>query len=173
MTDASKQLSMLPDEAKTKSVLQDWVMCLPLRYQGTLLTGIRGCDFASKRFELNDKRELITVPTPERGLVAFLRFMVMNPADPREIDIPGSFFQSKPPFHWRPSEFGHYPLHWFSHLMHCYEVCAYHHPDIGTRGYALSVYKRFVENLHLNIETAEQLHERLTEDRMARNNVVS
>ena len=28
------------------SVLQDWVMKLPLRAQGTILTGIRGCDLA-------------------------------------------------------------------------------------------------------------------------------
>jgi hypothetical protein len=30
------------------SVLQDWVQELPLRAQGTLLTGIRGCDVAPK-----------------------------------------------------------------------------------------------------------------------------
>ena len=27
-----------------KSVLQDWVMELPLRFQGTLLTAVRGCE---------------------------------------------------------------------------------------------------------------------------------
>ena len=35
-------------EAQQTSVLQPWVMALPLRAQGTLLTGFRGCDLAPK-----------------------------------------------------------------------------------------------------------------------------
>lgn len=146
------------------SVLQDWVMNLPLRAQGTLLTGIRGCDLAPKPHE----------PTPERGLVAFLRYCVMHPADPREIDIPNAFFRSKPPKDWKPSQLMHFPLHWYSHLMHCFEVVGYLGPhDSETAAIAFELYCRLAKDLHLNIETREQLLARLTEDRIANNSVVS
>ena len=147
------------------SVLQDWVMELPLRAQGTLLTGIRGCDLAPK----NSTEE----ETPERRLVAFLRYCVMNPADPREVDIPYAFFQSKPPAKWKPSQFGHYPQHWYAHVMHCFEVVGYLHPHPRLGEMAYAIYARLVRNLHLDVETKEQMLARLTEDRIATDTVVS
>lgn len=157
------------------SVLQDWVMELPLRAQGTLLTGIRGCDLAPKvPCDIDERYGCSTgESSAERHLVAFLRFCVLNPADPRETDIPGSWFQSTPPIFWKPSQFGHYPLHWNSHLMHCFEVVAYLHPDEDLREPALEIYERMVHSLHLNVETKEQMLERLTEDRIASGQVVS
>jgi hypothetical protein len=147
-----------------RSVLQDWVMELPLREQGTLLTGIRGCDSAPKRLEID---------TPERRLVAFLRYCVMNPAVPDEVNIPHAFFQSTPPKYWRASEFGHYPQHWYSHLMHCFEVVAYRSPDCRLGRLAMEIYQRLVKNLHLNPESSEQMIERLSVDRIAKGEVVS
>ena len=47
-----------------KSVLQNWVMALPLREQGTLLTAVRGCDLTPK-FPLDSL---------ERRLVGSIRF---------------------------------------------------------------------------------------------------
>jgi hypothetical protein len=146
------------------SVLQDWVMELPLREQGTLLTGIRGCDLAPK----NPGED-----TPERGLIAFLRWSVLNPADPREIDIPGAFFQSAPPIVWKPSQFGHYPQHWYAHLMHCFEVVGYRHPTAHVQATAFAIYRRLVKNLHLTAETREEMIARLSEDRIASGEVVS
>src|SRR5438045_2666376 len=96
-----------------KSVLQDWVMNLPLREQGTLLTCVRGCDLTPK----------MPLDSLERKLVGALRAAFMNPADPREVDFElGSFFVSKPPQWFKASELGHYPLHWVSHVMHSAEV---------------------------------------------------
>lgn len=158
------------------SVLQDWVMGLPLRAQGTLLTGVRGCDLAPKHLAtIDDTHGCSTGESmSDRHLVAFLRFCVLNPADPREIDsAPGSWFQSTPPPKWKPSEFGHYPLHWNSHVMHCFEVIGYCHPDLELRRQAREVYLRMVHSLHLNPETPEQMNERLTEDRIANGTVVS
>ena len=158
-----------------KSVLQDWVTELPLRAQGTLLTGIRGCDLAPKNPSTIDERYGCSTGecTPERQLVAFLRYCVMNPADPREVNIQGAFFRSEPPKGWKPSQFGHYPLHWYSHLMHCFEVVGYYHPDklIGAQAY--NIYSRLVRNLHLTPETKDEMVTRLTEDRIAKGNVVS
>lgn len=158
------------------SVLQDWVMELPLRAQGTLLTGIRGCDLAPKNpcdidetYGCGRSGE----STPERHLAAFLRHCVLNPADPRETDIPGSWFLSSPPKDWKPSQLSHYPQHWYSHLMHCFEVVGYLSTNELIRPVALDIYKRLVHNLHLTPETEEQMLERLIEDRIASNTVVS
>lgn len=157
------------------SVLQDWVMRLPLRAQGTLLTGVRGCDLAPKNPVCIDERYGCSTgeATAERQLVAFLRFCILNPADAREVDVPGAWFSSKPPAKWKPSQFGHYPQHWYSHLLHCFEVVGYTHPDDDLRGEAEAIYRRLVSNLHLNVETAEEMLERLEEDRIERGTVVS
>ncbi len=145
------------------SVLQDWVMKLPRREQGTLLTGVRGCDLAEKR---------PGVDSAERRLVAFLRYCVMHPADPREVDIPGAFFQSAPPDRWKPSEFGHYPQHWYAHIMHCFEVVGYRGPAPLCDAAEL-IYLAFVRNLHLAQESREDMIRRLSEDRIATGEVVS
>lgn len=146
------------------SVLQSWVTDLPLRAQGTLLTGIRGCDLTPK----------LPLDSTERQLVGYFRFCVMVPADEREVGLePGAFFQDQPPVSWKPSELGHYPLHWFAHLMHCYEVVGYHHPSDEIRDEARGIYERLVDSLHLNPESPAQMFERLTEDRIANGTVVS
>jgi len=159
----------------SKSVLQDWVMELPLRAQGTLLTGIRGCDLAPKGPPCIDEKFGCSTgeDSAERQLTAFLRWCVMNPADEREVDIKGAFFQSQPPAEWKPSQFGHYPQHWYSHLMHCFEVVGYCHPNKFIGAMANSIYIRLVRNMHLSVETKEEMMERLTEDRIAQGNVVS
>ena len=150
-------------------------MELPLREQGTLLTGTRGCDLAPKQVDCIDERYGCSTGegSAERQLVAFLRFCYMNPADPREVDIPGAFFQSSPPEVWRPSQFGHYPLHWYSHLMHCFEVIGYRHPNSYIANQAYEIYYRLAHSLHLNAETRDEMIERLSEDRIAKGEVVS
>ena len=64
-----------------KSVLQDWVMELPLRFQGTLLTAVRGCDDEAKTWTSRG-----VAYSPGRRLTAFIRYCFMNPADIREVD---------------------------------------------------------------------------------------
>jgi hypothetical protein len=145
------------------SVLQYWVMELPLRAQGTLLTGIRGCDLSPK----------IDLKSTERQLVGYLRFCVLNPADPREVGIEGAFFQRVAPIDWKASEFGHYPQHWYSHIMHCFEVVGYFHPDQELNLEARQIYHKFARNLHLWPETKLEMITRLTEDRFETGTVVS
>jgi hypothetical protein len=145
------------------SVLQPWVMELPLRYQGTLLAAVRSCDVTPKR------------PYSEIGrrLTAYLRWTFMVPADEREVDEAGAFMQSQPPFGWKASDLGHFPEHWYSHLMHAFEVVGYECPDRVTRQECQRIYETLVYNLHLNPETREQMNARLTEDRIASGNIVS
>lgn len=151
------------------SVLQNWVMELPLRHQGTLLTAVRGCDNEPKSWT----RQGVAY-SQGRRLTAFIRYCFMNPADPREVDREeGAFFQSNPPDPFKPSEFGHLPQHWYSHAMHALEIIGQRHPDSRIGGQAFRLYLLMVHNLHLNPETTSQMEARLTEDRIAKGTVVS
>lgn len=151
-----------------QSVLQDWVMELPLREQGTLLTAVRGCDLEPKQWTATGFSE-----SPGRRLTAFIRWCFMNPADVREVDIPGAFFQSKPPIDFKPSEFGHLPQHWYAHVMHALEVIAYRHPLMEIKLTAYALYNKMVRNLHLVAEPKPMMIDRLSEDRIASGEVVS
>jgi hypothetical protein len=96
----------------------------------------------------------------------------MNPADPREVGIEGAFFQNVLR-DFKPSELGHYPLHWVSHIMHGLEVVGYCNPDSDVSDIAKSAYYRIAHSLHLIPETKEEMTVRLIEDRIASNTVVS
>jgi hypothetical protein len=144
-------------------------MELPLREQGTLLTAVRGCDDEPKTWTSRG-----VAYSPGRRLTAFIRWCFMNPADEREVDLEeGAFFQSKPPDPFKPSEFGHLPQHWYAHAMHALEVVAYRHPDFAVAREATVLYLLMVNNLHLRVETREQMISRLSEDRIESGTVVS
>lgn len=152
-----------------KSVLQDWVMELPLREQGTLLTCVRGCDNEAKQWTTTG-----VAYSPGRRLTAFIRWCFMVPADEREVDSQeGAFMMSKPPHPFKPSEYGHLPQHWYSHAMHALEVIAYRHPDLHTSVTASEMYSTMVHNMHLNIESEMEMIGRLSEDRLLKGTVVS
>jgi hypothetical protein len=150
------------------SVLQPWVMELPHREQGVLLTGVRGCDLSPKEWGADG----VVIDTPSRRLTAFIRWCFMEPADPREIDMPGAFFQSQPPEPFKPGALGHYPLHWYSHVMHCLEVIGYRHPNDDVSEVCLRLYRAMVRNLHLRVEPEQVMIDRLSEDRIALGRVV-
>lgn len=152
-----------------QSVLQNWVMELPLRMQGTLMTAVRGCDFEPKQWVSTG-----VAYSPGRRLTAFIRWCFMIPADIREVDSQeGAFMMSSPPTKFKPSEFGHLPEHWYAHAMHALEVIGYCHPDQNVQIIASDLYCAMVHNLHLNIETRDQFYERLTEDRIEKGTIVS
>jgi hypothetical protein len=152
-----------------KSVLQDWVMELPLRYQGTLLTSVRGCDDEPKSWVKNG-----VAFSQGRRITAYIRFCFMNPADPREVGVEeGAFFMPDPPNPFKPSQFGHLPQHWYAHVMHALEIIAYCHPDRKINEQAFALYSEMVHSFHLNVESQAQMHNRLTEDRIAKGSVVS
>lgn len=128
-----------------RSVLQNWVMELPLREQGTLLTCVRGCDLEPKSWVSTG-----VANSAGRRLTAFIRWSFMVPADPREVDSQeGSFMMSTPPYPFKPSEFGHLPEHWYAHVMHALEIIGYRHSSIIVRVQAFDMYKKMVHNLHL------------------------
>jgi hypothetical protein len=145
-----------------KSVLQDWVMNLPLREQGTLLTAVRGCDLVPK----------YPLDSPERQLTGWIRYTFLNPADYREVGIKGAFFQQECP-DIKPSCVGHYPLHWVMHIVHSLEVIAFRHPNVYIAHNANKLYNEFVKSFHLKAESEVEMVRRLSEDRIQTNTVVS
>lgn len=152
-----------------RSVLQDWVMELPLREQGTLLTAVRGCDNEPKIWDANGE----VIDTMARRLTGYIRWCFMNPADPREVDVRGAFFQSTAPEPFKASAFGHLPLHWYSHVMHALEIISHRHNDLRVRLTAASLYLSMVHSLHLAPEGRLEMIDRLSEDRIKSGTVVS
>lgn len=152
-----------------RSVLQDWVMELPLREQGTLMTAVRGCDLEAKQWTSTGVSY-----SPGRRLTAFIRFCFMVPADPREVGSQeGAFMMPQPPEPFKPSEFGHLPQHWYSHAMHALEIISYRCPNDDLSYKAAYLYSKMVDNLHLVPEPMAAMIERLSCDRFANGTVVS
>jgi hypothetical protein len=159
-------------------VLRPWVRIQPLRYQGVLLTAIRGCDVSEKE-------------DPAKDVNRMIRRACLNPADERETTVAGGFFGFDPDklvvntkrlLH----SLDHYPLHYVGHLTHACEVIGY----LGIRNtnwqveaanlpsqimglFFTGLYLDICYTLHLNPETPEQLHERMTMDRWAAGTVES
>jgi len=148
-----------------KSVLRDWVMELPLRHQGVLITALRGCDSAPKE-------------NSAKPLVRALRYAVLNPADEREVGMPSAFMSpgfSDEELRAFLKDWDHYPIHFVQHLMHACQVVGNCYPPEeklrgpSTAGSAfLFAYHSMVHKLRLNPETPAEMHARLTEDRIAR-----
>ncbi len=145
------------------SVLQDWVMELPLRHQGVLLTAVRGCDGASKR----DVTKVI---------VSSLRGQFMVPADPREVRRAGSFMNVSEHLTKAMVEFArrhdHYPIHFVMHLIHAAQVFGYKHPILSVRREWGDFYNRMCAKFHMLPEPESVMDHRLTKDRIADDTVV-
>jgi len=136
-----------------KSILQDWVMNIGLRQQGTLLSGIRGCDTVPKNH--------IT-----KLLVRGLRADCLNAhcGDPRKAAT-----YIKPLFHEELVDMlpavcdaqDELPAHYVSHLIHAIEVLAFHHPDFNRRSIWNQYYLRLCKRWHMHPETPEDMAKRL------------
>lgn len=151
--------SYVDQDGPDGGVLRPWVRVLPLRFQGVLVTAIRGCDGAPKE-------------DSSKSLSRMIRRAVLNPADPRESLNIGGFFGFSPEqlesdlrgfFH----SLDQYPLHYIMHLAHACEVIGYSHPDAGMAAFFDYVYLLFCHTFHLRPEDKDEMTRRLTEDRIA------
>ncbi len=135
------------------SVLQDWVMELGLRHQGSLLTGIRGCDTAPKddssKMFVRCLRDIILVPFcgDSKKSVSFIEHV-----DDLELDLRFEAFRKN---------LDHYPHHYVMHLIHCIEIIGYKHPNNQTKYRWYTYYVILCKGLHLNFETEYELDKRL------------
>lgn len=142
-----------------KSILYPWVMNLGLRYQGTLLTTIRGSDAWSKY-------------NREKPLVREIRGLILVPFDQRELECLNGFMtgfpnpQAEEAFQAFCENIDPMPIHYVMHVLHVLEIIAVKHPDIKVRETYDRRYKRLCDKFHLNPETPEQLDARMNEDRI-------
>jgi hypothetical protein len=140
-------------EPTMKSVLQDWVMNMGLRHQGTLLSGIRGCDTVAKNH-------------PTKIIIRGLRADCLNAhnGDPTKAL---TFIKPMPPeeFHdYLPTvldSLDELPSHYLSHFMHSVQIVAFYHEDMNRRSLWNMLYLRICKRLHLHPETPADVDRRL------------
>lgn len=162
-----------------RSVLQDWVMQLPLMQQSVLLTAVRGPDGIDKyhpvKYLIRWYRRCILIsaldgvvldrPYDERG---------GSFTGPSYTHDDGHFYVSNI-YTWQQKmdkladgyikSLDSLPHHSSMHFLHAVEILGYKHPDIDIRGWWGGLYLRLVGDLHLHPETEVELDRRLGDNR--------
>lgn len=171
----------------SSNVLQDWLCNLPFMQQSVLLTAIRGPDGIEKyspiKYLLRWFRRCIVIsamdgcvltdPFDERGVSFTGPSIILDPKD-----------NSGKPWivkDFRTEEDGWLamdrlvdayiqmldcvPHHFQMHFMHAAQILGYKHPDEFIRNWWNYVYIRLVHDMHLNVETEEEMDMRLGDNR--------
>lgn len=130
------------------SVLQNWVVELPIRMQSTLILGLRGPDTHACPNIKKITRWL-------RGLT----FKPGNPANCKEFmgEMPDRILEKSP----CAKELEFCSQHYYSHLMHSLEVVAYRYPMRENATTAYYLFKDMCSLFHLPIEPLAEFEERL------------
>lgn len=133
---------------KNTSVLQDWLVRLPIRMQSTLILGLRGPD---------------THAAPGiKTITRWLRGLAFKPGNPDNVkefmhSVPNEIVEKGTTA--RELEFC--TQHFYSHLMHAIEVIAYKHPNVEVAKIALDRYRAMCAAFHLPNESSEEFEDRL------------
>ena len=134
------------------SVVRPWLAknCT-LKMQSVLLSALRGCDGLPKE----DISKAIT--RKFRGTLFFpankaFDRSYMNP-DVSQGELK-KFYKNLDP----------YPVHWLFHFAHACEIVGYFHPDSVEANFWWDVYQGICQGLHVNVETLDQLSERLKDN---------
>lgn len=135
------------------SILKNWVMELPIRFQGAILTGIRGCD--------GHVRE-----DASKVIVHGIRSVALVPANKKSTQN-GGFMDFEleellPAMKVLSANCDEYPMHFIVHVYQALEAIAYAHPDKAVALVFEEAYKMIVKAINLNVETREECYTRLT-----------
>lgn len=155
LVDVQEIMGRKMKELKMASVLHEWVIELPLRYQGVLLSAVRGCDTAPK----NDPSKLLAR--------VFRAVILKSPAIELEKTKPTSFMEILPPedVASRMEDFvrywDQYPMHYVMHMAHAAQIVGYKHPDTQTAALWGAFYTLCCDKMHVAPETPDQLKARL------------
>lgn len=142
-----------PEIKPMKSVLQDWVMNIGLRQQGTLLSGLRGCDTVPKHHVTKVLVRGIRADClnswcgDATKAVSYIRFLSHEAL----IDMLPAVLDAQDEL----------PSHYVSHLIHAIEVLAFCHPDLNRRSIWNQYYLRLCKRWHMRPETPEEMAQRL------------
>ena len=142
------------------NVTQQWIESLTLMQQTVLLTALRGPDtlpkFHVSKFLLRWFRRCVVVS-------AFDRCALTDPRDPRGGSFTGPIGESS--LDEIASKYlraiDEIPIHFHMHLVHAAEILGYKHPDPPIREWWYRFYAAAVRDLHLHVETVEELDRRL------------
>jgi hypothetical protein len=150
LDDYTELLTILSGDPNSNgSVLQNWLVGLPIRMQSTLILGLRGPDGYSLPCVKEWVRWL-------RGLA----FKPGNPDNVREfmhVALPTMLVEKGP----LARELETLPQHFYSHLMHAVQVVGVRHPDASTAEHARQMFEAMADLLHLTPEPPEVFEQRL------------
>jgi hypothetical protein len=130
------------------TVLQKWMLDIPIKMQSTLILGLRGPD---------------THACPEvKKICRWLRSLSFLPGDPTNVpqfmgEMPDRIIEKSP----INKELEFCTQHFYIHLMHALEVVAYRHPDPKIASHAYLLMGGMCHLLHLESETHLQFEFRL------------
>lgn len=160
-----------------KSVLQDWVQELSLMQQSVLIAAMRGADGVNKihpsKYIARWFRRCIVIS-------AFDKCVLTNPYDSRggsytgpsvdnltSVAIEDNMWESA--MDKRVKEYlnsiDELPHHYHLHMLHAIEIVGYKHPDVKIKSWWNKTYNRMAHDMHLSVETEEQLDNRLNDNR--------
>jgi len=130
------------------SVLQDWLVKIPIRMQSTLLLGLRGPD---------------THRAPGiKAILRWLRGLAFKPGNPDNVK---EFMGEMPPRivekDSTAKELEFCSQHFYSHMMHALEVIAFRHPEPDIALRATGLFVDMCSLFHLHIESKELFEQRL------------
>lgn len=146
------------------SIQPEWAMALPIQMQSVLLLSTRGADGVPKHH-------------PSKHLIRMYRACVIKAAAARRMLVPGenvydtfmdprsladsSLFERAVDEYF--SVVDELPFHYHLHLVHAAEILGYKHPDARVRAMWRGFYLKAVDDMHLSVETEEQLDHRLND----------
>lgn len=133
------------------AVIQDWVVKLPLRYQGVLISSVRGCDTAQKddpvKLLARSYRATILI-SPSSKPSSFMDYISDERVSIRMKSV--------------CRDCDHLPHHYLMHLIHAAQIVGYHHPNHLISERWKWFYQRMCHQLHMSHETKSMLERRLT-----------
>ena len=138
------------------SILKTWVTTLGLRYQGVLVSAVRGCDVAprhgtGKVLQRIYRGEILNAHCGEAAKAKTYILDADIPTVKREAE---AFLE----------DMDHLPLHYVMHLVHAVEILGYFHPDLVRRDVWHSFYLQACKKMHVRPESIGDLRERLEAD---------
>lgn len=144
------------------NVVQEWVSNLPLMQQTVLLCALRGPDGSMKNAGC-------------KYLLRWYRRCILKSAMDGSIFLDpyteggGSFMGPIPnSMDWALTEYFNsidsLPHHYQMHFLHAIEILGYKHPHSIISKRWFYIYNKYVQKMHLNIETVEQLDYRLRDN---------
>lgn len=153
---------------KPLSVIQEWAQRLTFMQQSVLITAVRGPDGISKnhvaKILLRWLRRCFLYSAFE-SKVHGRPYAFLDPVSPGGGSFTGPMPDGSPRLNdivdLYLSSLDEIPHHFQLHFMHAAEILGYKYPDDDTRAWWNWLYTRLVNDMHLNVETEEQMDRRL------------